>query len=79
MIISPTAHISAMASQFPRGSKESIIGGLIGAKRVGDMERAAEPERQPIIEAAVHRIQMQRADGVNAALIEFLNANARSR
>jgi hypothetical protein len=39
----------------------------------------AEPERQPIIEAAVHRIQMQRADGVNAALIEFLNANARSR
>jgi hypothetical protein len=38
----------------------------------------AEPERQPIIEAAVHRIRMQRADGVNA-LIEFLTANARSR
>jgi len=67
-----------MASQFPRGSKESIIGGLIGAKRVGDMERAAEPERQPIIEAASIGFNVARR-WVNPALIEFLNANARSR
>src|ERR1700712_5545587 len=60
-------------SLFIAGSKDSVITGLIGAKRVGDMERVLPNLTQKlIIEGAGHWIQQERADEVNAALIRFL-------
>ena len=63
-------------SLFIAGSKDSVITGLIGAKRVGDMERVLPNLKQKlIIEDAGHWIQQERAEEVNAALIDFLKAN----
>jgi pimeloyl-ACP methyl ester carboxylesterase len=64
-------------SLFIAGSKDSVVTGLIGAKRVADMERVLPNLRQKlIVEGAGHWIQQERADAVNAALIEFLRENA---
>jgi pimeloyl-ACP methyl ester carboxylesterase len=64
-------------SLFIAGSKDSVITGLIGAKRVADMERVLPGLRQKlIIEGAGHWIQQECAGEVNAALIAFLKANA---
>ena len=64
-------------SLFIAGSKDSVITGLIGAKRVADMERVLpDLRRKLIIDGAGHWIQQERADEVNAALIAFLKANA---
>jgi pimeloyl-ACP methyl ester carboxylesterase len=64
-------------SLFIAGSKDSVITGLIGAKRVGDMERVLPNlKKKLIIEGAGHWVQQERADEVNAALIAFLRANA---
>ncbi|MBR0753694.1 alpha/beta hydrolase [Bradyrhizobium jicamae] len=60
-------------SLFIAGSRDSVITGLIGAKRVADMERVLPNlKRKLIIEGAGHWIQQERPDEVNAALIEFL-------
>lgn len=60
-------------SLFIAGSKDSVITGLIGAKRVGDMERVVPNlTRKLIIEGAGHWIQQERPAEVNAALIDFL-------
>jgi pimeloyl-ACP methyl ester carboxylesterase len=64
-------------SLFIAGSRDSVITGLIGAKRVGDMERVLPNLRQKlIIDGAGHWIQQERAAEVNAALIGFLKENA---
>ncbi|MDO9561234.1 MAG: alpha/beta hydrolase [Bradyrhizobium sp.] len=64
-------------SLFIAGSKDSVITGLIGAKRVGDMERVLPGLRQKlIIEGAGHWIQQECAAEVNAALVTFLKATA---
>jgi pimeloyl-ACP methyl ester carboxylesterase len=64
-------------SLFIAGSKDSVITGLIGAKRVAEMERVLPSLRQKlIIDGAGHWIQQERADDVNAALIAFLKENA---
>ena len=64
-------------SLFIAGSKDAVITSLIGAKRVGDMERVLPNLRQKlIIEGAGHWIQQECADEVNAALIAFLKENA---
>ncbi|QWG21234.1 alpha/beta hydrolase [Bradyrhizobium sediminis] len=64
-------------SLFIAGSRDSVITGLIGNKRVADMERVLPNLRQKlIIDGAGHWIQQERADEVNAALIAFLKANA---
>ena len=64
-------------SLFIAGSNDSVITGLIGAKRVADMERVLPNLRQRlIIRGAGHWIQQERADEVNAALIAFLKENA---
>jgi len=64
-------------SLFIAGSKDSVITGLIGAKRVGDMERVLPGLRQKlIIDGAGHWIQQECAGEVNAALITFLKTNA---
>ena len=60
-------------SLFIAGSKDSVITGLIGAKRVNDMERVLPNLRQKlIIDGAGHWVQQERPDEVNAALIAFL-------
>ncbi|SDS21843.1 alpha/beta fold hydrolase [Bradyrhizobium canariense] len=66
-------------SLFIAGSKDAVITGLIGAKRLADMERVVPNlKRKLIVDGAGHWIQQQRADEVNAALIAFLEENAGS-
>ena len=60
-------------SLFIAGSKDSVITGLIGAKRIADMERVLPNlTRKLIIDGAGHWVQQERPDEVNAALIAFL-------
>jgi len=60
-------------SLFIAGTNDSVIKGLIGAKRVNDMERVLPNLTQKIlIEGAGHWIQQERPREVNAALIAFL-------
>jgi pimeloyl-ACP methyl ester carboxylesterase len=64
-------------SLFIAGSKDSVITGLIGAKRVAELERVLPNLKQKlIIDGAGHWIQQERPDQVNAALIGFLKENA---
>ena len=67
-------------SLFIAGSRDSVITGLIGAKRVGDMERVLPNLKlKLIIDGAGHWVQQERPEEVNAALIGFLRANAVAR
>jgi pimeloyl-ACP methyl ester carboxylesterase len=60
-------------SLFIAGSKDAVITGLIGAKRVNELERVLPNLRHKlIIEDAGHWIQQERPNAVNAALINFL-------
>jgi pimeloyl-ACP methyl ester carboxylesterase len=60
-------------SLFIAGSRDSVITGLIGAKRVLELDRVLPNLRQRlIIEGAGHWVQQERPDEVNAALIAFL-------
>jgi pimeloyl-ACP methyl ester carboxylesterase len=60
-------------SLFIAGSNDSVITGLIGAKRVAEMERVLPGLKQKlIIDGAGHWIQQERPEEVNAALIAFL-------
>ncbi len=64
-------------SLFIAGSKDAVITGLIGAKRVNDLERVLPNlKRKVIIEGAGHWVQQERPEEVNAALIGFLKENA---
>jgi pimeloyl-ACP methyl ester carboxylesterase len=61
---------------FIAGSNDAVITGLMGGKRVTDMERVLPNlEQNLIIDGAGHWIQQERAGEVNAALIEFLRQN----
>ena len=60
-------------SLFIAGSKDAVITGLIGAKRVNELERVLPNlKHKLIIEGAGHWVQQERPDEVNAALIDFL-------
>ncbi|MBN8987268.1 MAG: alpha/beta hydrolase [Rhizobiales bacterium] len=60
-------------SFFLAGSEDSVITGLIGAKRVNELERVLPNLwRKLIIDGAGHWVQQERPDEVNAALIDFL-------
>jgi len=60
-------------SLFIAGSKDSVITGLIGARRVNELERVLPNLKGKIIvDGASHWIQQERPDEVNAALIAFL-------
>jgi pimeloyl-ACP methyl ester carboxylesterase len=64
-------------SLFIAGANDSVITGLIGAKRVTELERVLPNLRQKlIIDGAGHWIQQERPAEVNAALIEFLQQMA---
>jgi pimeloyl-ACP methyl ester carboxylesterase len=62
-------------SLFLAGSRDGVVTGIIGAKRVADMERILTNLKGKIIlEGAGHWVQQERPDEVNAALIDFLKA-----
>ena len=64
-------------SLFMAGSRDSVITGPIGAKRVTELERVLPNLKQKlIIDGAGHWIQQERAREVNAALVAFLKENA---
>jgi len=64
-------------SLFIAGAQDSVITGLIGAKRVAELERVLPNlKAKLIIEGAGHWIQQERPAEVNAALIGFLRENA---
>jgi pimeloyl-ACP methyl ester carboxylesterase len=64
-------------SLFIAGSKDAVITGLIGAKRVNELERLLPNlKRKLIIEGAGHWVQQERPDEVNAALMSFLKESA---
>ncbi|GMP02458.1 alpha/beta fold hydrolase [Bradyrhizobium sp. TM239] len=66
-------------SLFIAGSRDAVITGLIGAKRVNELERVLPNLKQKLIlEGAGHWVQQERPDEVNAALVKFLRqASAR--
>jgi pimeloyl-ACP methyl ester carboxylesterase len=62
-------------SLFLAGSNDGVITGLIGARRVADMERIlTDLKAKIILDGAGHWVQQERPDEVNAALIDFLKA-----
>ncbi|MBW7968506.1 alpha/beta hydrolase [Bradyrhizobium sp. BR 10289] len=64
-------------SLFIAGSKDAVITGLIGAKRVNELERVLPNlTRKLIIEGAGHWVQQERPEEVNAALLKFLREAA---
>jgi pimeloyl-ACP methyl ester carboxylesterase len=64
-------------SLFIAGSKDAVITGLIGAKRVNELEVVLPNLKgRLIIAGAGHWVQQERPDDVNAALIDFLKKNA---
>jgi pimeloyl-ACP methyl ester carboxylesterase len=66
-------------SLFIAGSNDAVVTGLIGGKRIAEMERVLPNLKQKLmIEGAGHWIQQERPDEVNAALIGFLQQAARS-
>jgi pimeloyl-ACP methyl ester carboxylesterase len=63
-------------SLFIAGSKDAVITGLIGSKRVNELEVVLPNlKRKLIIDGAGHWVQQERPDEVNVALINFLKAN----
>jgi len=64
-------------SLFIAGAQDSVITGLIGAKRVAELERVLPNlKAKLIIDGAGHWIQQERPEQVNAALIAFLKEYA---
>ncbi len=60
-------------SIFIAGADDSVVTGVIGGKRVSEMDRVLPNlKRKLLIEGAGHWIQQERPDEVNAALISFL-------
>jgi len=60
-------------SLFIAGGNDEVVTGLIGGKRIKDMEKVLPDLRgKLIIDGAGHWIQQERPDEVNAALIAFL-------
>ncbi len=58
---------------FIAGADDSVVTGIIGGKRVTEMDKVLlDLRRKLLIEGAGHWIQQERPDEVNAALIEFL-------
>jgi pimeloyl-ACP methyl ester carboxylesterase len=63
-------------SLFIAGSQDAVIRGLIGAKRVNELEVVLPNLKgRLIIEGAGHWVQQERPEEVNAALIDFLKTN----
>jgi len=64
-------------SLFIAGSRDAVITGLIGAKRVNELDRVLPRLKQKlIIDDAGHWIQQERPAEVNDALVAFIKENA---
>jgi pimeloyl-ACP methyl ester carboxylesterase len=64
-------------SLFIAGSRDSVITGLMGAKRVSEMERVLPNLRQKlIIEGAGHWVQQEQPAEVSRLLLQFLKRSA---
>ncbi|MBN8982107.1 MAG: alpha/beta hydrolase [Rhizobiales bacterium] len=60
-------------SIFIAGADDSVVTGIIGSKRIAEMDRVLPNlKRKLLIEGAGHWIQQERPDEVNAVLISFL-------
>lgn len=60
-------------SLFIAGSEDSVITGMIGAKRVAELDKVLPDLRgKVIIDGAGHWVQQERPAEVNAALLKFL-------
>lgn len=60
-------------SLFLAGSRDGVITGLIGAKRIAELERVlTDLKAKVILDGAGHWVQQERPDEVNAVLIDFL-------
>jgi pimeloyl-ACP methyl ester carboxylesterase len=67
-------------SLFIAGAQDSVITGLIGAKRITELERVLPNlKAKLIVDGAGHWIQQERPDEVNAGLIAFLRDHAPPR
>jgi pimeloyl-ACP methyl ester carboxylesterase len=66
-----------ISALFIAGSNDSVITGLIGAKRVVDMERLPNFKQKLVVDSAGHGVQQERADEVNTALIAYLRDSCR--
>jgi pimeloyl-ACP methyl ester carboxylesterase len=64
-------------SLFIAGANDAVVTGLIGAKRVQELDRVLPNlTRKLIIDGAGHWIQQERPEEVNSALIDFLRQAA---
>ena len=64
-------------SLFIAGANDAVVTGLIGAKRVQELDRVLPNlTRKLIIDGAGHWIQQERPEEVNAALVAFLHQAA---
>jgi pimeloyl-ACP methyl ester carboxylesterase len=64
-------------SLFIAGAQDAVITGLIGAKRVNELERVLPNlKRKLILEGAGHWVQQERPEEVNEALVKFLKESA---
>jgi len=58
---------------FIAGADDSVVTGILGGKRIAEMDRVLPNLKQKLVIAgAGHWIQQERPDEVNAALIAFL-------
>jgi pimeloyl-ACP methyl ester carboxylesterase len=61
-------------SIFIGGAKDLVVTGIIGEKRMADMEQLLPNlKRKLVIDGAGHWLPQERPAEVNAALVEFLN------
>jgi epoxide hydrolase A/B len=58
---------------FLAGSRDGVVTGLIGARQIAELDKVLPNLKAKIIlEGAGHRVQQERPDEVNAALLDFL-------
>ena len=63
---------------FIAGTHDAVIRGVIGERALAEIERMVPNIRgKVLIEGAGHWVQQERPAEVNAAIVEFLQANAR--
>jgi pimeloyl-ACP methyl ester carboxylesterase len=60
------------------GTQDAVIRGVIGERALAEIERMLPNIKgKVLIEGAGHWVQQERPVEVNAAIVEFLKANAR--
>jgi len=74
----PTHAVITQPALFIAGTHDAVIRGVIGERALAEIERMVPNIRgKVLIEGAGHWVQQERPAEVNAAIVEFLQANAR--